>query len=117
MWPPYIKFCIWTQREKKKELIGVVTAFHLHPGKMVALVIEHMRWKPGLSARATVEAALEFLRQIGENIQLIGYSNTTDYKFFDKLRKCGRLRRIGKQQSGFAKMVTAWETPKSLLKS
>jgi hypothetical protein len=93
-----------------KEIIGMVTIFAMHPIKPVAHIIEHMRWKPGLSTRRILECAYAAISKISTMTQLMGYSRKKDENFFKKLRDLGVIRRIGKQSSGFDTMVTAWET-------
>ena len=95
-----------------KEILGLVTVFGLHPVKPIAHIVEHMRYKPGLSARCKLEIAYSAIDKISQLTQLMGYSRRHDRKFFDKLRREGIIRRIGLQSSGFETFVDAWETRK-----
>jgi len=93
-----------------KEVLGLVTVFGMHPVKPIAHIVEHMRYRPGLSARRILETAYAAITKVGEMTQLMGYSRKHDDKFFKTLRKLGAIRRIGMQRSGFDEMVTGWET-------
>ena len=99
------------------EVVGLVTMFSIHPYKQIGMVVEHFRWKPGLSPRKRLEGLATALDELGKHTQCIGYSRRHDYKFFNKAKELGLVRKVGKQSTGFGEMVTAWETPLSRLTS
>lgn len=101
----------------EKEVLGLILMYSIHPEKEHSMVCEYFRWKPGLSARRKLEGAYVAAEKVGSMIQVIGYTRREDYKFFNKLKELGSLRKVGKQSSGFGEMVTAWETPLSKLTS
>ena len=98
-----------------KELIGLGTFFDGHPYKGTHLILEHIRYKPGLSPRRVFEAGATLLTEVGKKTQAAGYSRREDYKFFNKMKNLGALRKVGKQSAGFECMTTVWESPKGVL--
>ena len=97
------------------DMIGIVSFFEHHPWKETGIVVEHMRWKPGLSTRRLFEAAYTFGMEIGSKVQMLGYVRGHDLKYFNKLKEAGVLRKVGKQSCGFDRMTTVFETPARLL--
>ena len=80
-----------------KELVGVATFFPGHPYKPNITILEHIRYKPGLTARRTLEAGATVIKEIGAKTQVVGYSRRHDFKFFNMMKKHGLVRKVGNQ--------------------